>query len=277
MTVGRLALPSIASKAGKKSLGLSVRGAALSEVRADGWALFTRQVVTDAEVSWRLEGTVDVELEPWSAFTGGSGGGGSSWFTVLYRGIPLSLSSSSLGMSGFVDPLPFIETYDAFSDSLDAYPTQVAGVRLFNPSAFQILPLGQVVMDMRYEGSSMGWTATTQNISLYKGWNFLTLEGPLQPTNLTKVGTLMSRFYGGEASHVIMHISNYSGCQQIGGSGGGESGGGGGGCGEGATGQRTRLPACSEPLYAGALQDFDIPTVLRNSEGKVNLTTEVGR
>lgn len=244
VTVGKLRLPRIEGRAGQRRFHLAVRNARLNVERLDGWTFFTRAVVNEAEVKWRVEGSVDVVVG-----------------LFVYRGITLAVESSSAGMAGFTSPFPFIETYDAFSASLDEYPTQVAGVKLYNPSQFQILPLGQVVMDMRYKGSSMGWTATASNVSISVGWNFITLLGPLQPANATKAGILMSRFYGGQSSDVIMHASNYSGDQQIGGK-------------AGADGTTTNLPACSEPLYSAALQGFDIPTKLKYADGKVNLTTE---
>lgn len=244
INVGKLHLPALEGKPGRRTLSLQLRNAEMRVTNIEGWTRFTRSIVADAEVRWRLEGHIDVAVRVLGTF-----------FT--YRHNQVLLDSKSAGCNGFTDPFPFIESYDALSDSLEEFPTQLASVRLFNPSDFQILPLGVMVMDMRFKGSSMGWVTTTTNITLYKGWNSFYFMGPLEPDNITDVSILMSRFYGGLSSNVVMHISNYSHGTQLPGA---ETGSG--------------LPACSNSLYSAALDGFDIPTKLAYAEGKYNLTTE---
>ena len=124
VTAGVLTLPRIAAGAGEKRFSLSVRGAPLSVTALDGWTSFTRSVVNAAEVRWRLEGQVDVAVDL-------LGSSSSSFLPPLvYKGVALAVNSASGGMNGFTSPFPFIETYDAFSGSLEAYPTQVAGCPL---------------------------------------------------------------------------------------------------------------------------------------------------
>jgi len=47
-------------------------------------------------------------------------------------------------------------------------------------------------------------------LSRYCGWNKLALTGPLDPANMTDMSELMSRFYGGETSSIIVRISNHT-------------------------------------------------------------------
>ena len=76
--------------------------------------------------------------------------------------------------------------------------------------------------------------------------------GPLQPENATKAGLLMSRFYGGLSSDVVMHVSNYTGDQVIGGKGAAPGSGGGGGSSGSCGGGGALLTAISTATGSGS-------------------------
>lgn len=245
-TIGQLHAPHYRISGGSKKVAVTFTEALLEVSDLDAWKAFTKTVITADQVAWQLHGEVSAVLKPLPGLPAWLGGN-----LLRYTGIRLAVAGKSAGMGGFANPFPYISSYDAFSTDLESPPTQLAHIRLFNPSQFSLQPIGVVSMDMIFKSASMGWTLTTAEVTLHTGWNSFALTGPLEPTNMTDMSLLMSRFYGGETSEIVVRISNHTSTDG------------------------TYSPASSVQLYSQAVQGLEIPTVLKYMEGKTNLTTEV--
>src|SRR5262249_3955491 len=69
-------------------------------------------------------------------------------------------------------------------------------VAMLNPSPVSIAPLGDLAVDVVYEGAYMG-TMLGRNVTLAAGTNVMTLVGQLVSTNASLTNSLISAFLAG--------------------------------------------------------------------------------
>ena len=246
INVGKLHLPKIKLRSGKvDSEVLMLRNVKLSIQNAEGWARFSERVLQEREVLWRLHGTLDVTL-----FTFNRG----SAFSFVRFVLPktrVRATGSSRGMAGFSNST-YPASIDTF-DIMDTYATsfQHLRFRLYNPSPFWLLPIGRLAMTMWYQerAVSLSPVLTTGNVSVTGGWNAWNLEGPLEPTNVTLLNEMLSRFFSGKSSFVDMTFDVGT-----------------------SNASSSRSDAMS--LYSAGLVGLSIPTTLKRQRA-LNFTTEV--
>ncbi len=76
-----------------------------------------------------------------------------------------------------------------------------ASVSLFNPGAFNILPVGDMELEMVYENTKIG-NMYAADVFLTRGWNTIQLFGVLQNYNTSVTDKLISAYLGGQAVNV---------------------------------------------------------------------------
>lgn len=136
------------------------------------WGLVTESAVVTVHMLWSIGVAVD-DL-------------------MLNKQVPLP------GAQGMLYP-----RLDAFSmaSSNQTNVNVQATVSLFNPGAFNILPVGDLELEMLYQGVKIG-TVYAVDVSLIRGWNTIQLFGVLQNSNSSVTDELISSYLGGQAVNV---------------------------------------------------------------------------
>lgn len=241
--VGRMAMPSVSVDAQTKSTSVLLENVPLAITELGNWRRFTQAMLMSDFVTWRITGHVRTRITimgDWQQF---------------YPGVRLDKQVCQKGMNGL--PGAQVKTFDATTTTQDKYPTQVASLYIYNPSPVAIMPLGVLTAKVSWKGVTMGW-AKTANISMYRGLNTISFDGPLAPDNATMLSQLMSRFLGGKHSDVVITVTNFTFD----------------GTDSAWPDWQPFSPACTTPLYDTALSGTDIPFVLSYPGGRVNITTE---
>lgn len=74
----------------------------------------------------------------------------------------------------------------------------LTSVSIFNPGAFNVLPLGGLELDILYQGTVVG-SVGGDDVYLRRGWNTITFAGTLVDANPNDTNTIISSFLGGRA------------------------------------------------------------------------------
>ena len=92
---------------------------------------------------------------------------------------PINITSNITGMSNLENVT--VLSYDIPSDAEDGVSVNIS-VNVFNPSTISV-DLGTSYLEILYQNVYLG-NVVSRNVSLYFGWNKLSMYGTLRPRNL---------------------------------------------------------------------------------------------
>lgn len=149
--------------------------------------LFAREMVDSEEISADLKGRVKVRARV-------------AGLTLPFNNVKFEKSVSLLGLQGLKN-VSFDE-FDVFEDE-NGFLIGDASVEIYSPSNVELLPLGQLSLDLQYDNISMA-TVVSDDTDLVPGPNELQIFGRLTPPEDAdaSVNELFSRFLAGEDSMV---------------------------------------------------------------------------
>lgn len=171
-------LPELHARAGVDNYFLLESSVAITDI--DVFDSFGRAMLQQEFVSFTLSGDATV-----SAAVAG--------ITVSISGVPFSKTVTIAGANNLTSA-----SVTSFSLTGSNASTAIVNltVSLANPSVVAIEPLGDLAVDVQYEGAYFG-TLLARNVSLQPGSNALTFLGALTPDDLNAADSLISAYLGG--------------------------------------------------------------------------------
>lgn len=179
-------LPQLHARAGVDNHFSLITDVAITDI--DAFDSFGRAMLEQQQVSFTLAGDATV-----SASVAG--------ISVTVTGVPFSKTVTIAGANNLTSA-----AVTSFSLTGSNASTAIVNltVALANPSVVAIEPLGDLAVDVQYEGAYFG-TLLCRNVSLQPGVNSLAFLGALTPADMGAADSLISAYLGGRP--VIMTAS----------------------------------------------------------------------